>query len=145
MSEDVSSSLHLISQPLQGKLPAFPKLNFCVVDVRDVARAHIEAMVRPEANGERFICGGDLLWMEEVGDILREAFPDRKIPKGTLPSWLVRLFARVNPPLKQILPELDKQRLVSNEKAQRVLGVTFRPGRESILDGAQTLIDHKVV
>ena len=140
MSEDVSSSLQLISQPLQGKLPAFPKLNFGVVDVRDVARAHIEAMVRPEANGERFICGGDLLWMEEVGDILREAFPDRKIPKGTLPSWLVRLFARVNPPLKQILPELGRKRAYSNEKLKSVLGIEPIPADEAVRASAESLI-----
>ena len=30
-----------------------------VVDVRDVAIAHVEAMVRPEANGQRFILDGD--------------------------------------------------------------------------------------
>jgi dihydroflavonol-4-reductase len=78
---------------------------------------------------------------------LRDAFPAyrKKLPTRKMPSFLVRFLAMVNPPLKQILPELDKQRLVSNEKAQRVLGVTFRPARESILDGAQTLIDHKVV
>ena len=141
MSADVSSSLQLVSQPLEGKLPAFPKLSFGIIDVRDVARAHIEAMVRPEAVGERFICGGDVLWMDEMGAVLREAFPDRKIPKGTLPNWLVRLFSRVNPPLKQVLPELGKKRGYTNEKLKAVLGIEPIPADEAIIASAKSLIE----
>lgn len=140
MSKDVSSSLQLVSQPLEGKLPAFPKLSFGVIDVRDVARAHIEAMLRPEANGERFICGGDILWMDEMGEVLRKAFPDRKIPKGTLPNWLVRLFAQLNPPLKQVLPELGKKRAYSNEKLKTVLGINPIPADEAVIASAKSLI-----
>ncbi|WP_018148947.1 SDR family oxidoreductase [Henriciella marina] len=140
MSKDVSSSLQLVSQPLEGKLPAFPKLSFGIIDVRDVARAHIEAMLRPEANGERFICAGDLLWMEEMGEVLRKAFPDRKIPKGTLPNWVVRLFAMANPPLKQTLPELGKKRAYSNEKLKTVLGIDPIPADEAIRASAESLI-----
>mgnify|MGYP003132901032 FL=1 len=140
MSKDVSSSLQLVSQPLEGKLPAFPKLSFGVIDVRDVARAHIEAMLRPEANGERFICGGDILWMDEMGEVLRKAFPDRKIPKGTLPNWLGRLFAQLNPPLKQVLPELGKKRAYSNEKLKTVLGINPIPADEAVIASAKSLI-----
>lgn len=140
MSKDVSSSLQLVSQPLEGKLPAFPKLSFGVIDVRDVARAHIEAMLRPEANGERFICAGDILWMDEMGEVLRKAFPDRKIPKGTLPNWLVRLFAQLNPPLKQVLPELGKKRAYSNEKLKTVLGIDPIPADEAVVASAKSLI-----
>ena len=32
-------------------MPACPKLNFAIVDVRDVAAAHIKAMTVPEAAG----------------------------------------------------------------------------------------------
>ncbi|HIG22406.1 aldehyde reductase [Henriciella sp.] len=141
MSKDVSSSLQLVSQPLEGKLPAFPKLSFGIIDVRDVARAHIEAMVRPEAVGERFICGGDVLWMDEMGEVLRNAFPDRKIPKGTLPNWLVRLFAQLNPPLKQVLPELGKKRGYTNEKLKTVLGIEPIPADEAIIASAKSLIE----
>ena len=140
MSEDVSSSLQLISQPLEGKLPAFPKLSFGIIDVRDVARAHVEAMTNPRAVGERFICGAEVLWMEEMGEVLRKALPSRKIPKGTLPNWLVKLFARVNPPLKQILPELGRKRTYSNEKLRTVLGIEPIPAEEAIRASAESLI-----
>jgi dihydroflavonol-4-reductase len=140
MSKGVSASLQLVSQPLEGKLPAYPKLSFGIIDVRDVARAHIAAMLRPEANGERFICGGDVLWMDEMGAVLRKALPDRKLPKGTLPNWLVRAFATVNPPLRQVLPELGQKRGYSNEKLKRVLGIEPIPADEAIMASAESLI-----
>ena len=36
-------------------MPACPKLNFAIVDVRDVATAHVKAMTLPEAAGALFI------------------------------------------------------------------------------------------
>ncbi|MGB3624660.1 MAG: aldehyde reductase [Henriciella sp.] len=140
MSEDVSSSLQLISQPLEGKLPAYPKLSFGVVDVRDVAEAHVRAMTLDEAAGERFIVGDRVMWMEEIGEVMRQAYPDRKIPKGTLPNWAVRLFANLNPSLKQILPELGKERDFSNEKMKTVLGMTPIPAEDAIKASAESLI-----
>ena len=34
-------------------MPFVPKLNFAIVDVRDVATAHIKAMTLPEASGNK--------------------------------------------------------------------------------------------
>ena len=140
MSEDVSSSLQLISQPLEGKLPAYPKLSFGIVDVRDVAEAHLRAMTSAEAAGKRFIVGDRVMWMEEVGAVLREAYPDRKIPKGVLPNWLVRLLSFANPPLKQILPELGQERDFSNDRLKQVLGITPIPAEDAIRASADSLI-----
>ena len=63
MSADVSTSLAMVIQPLKRALPAYPRLHQGIVDVRDVAKAHIEAMERPEANGERFIVCAETLWL----------------------------------------------------------------------------------
>ena len=78
--------------------------------------------------------------MDEMGEVLRKAFPDRKIPKGTLPNWLVRLFAQLNPPLKQVLPELGKKRAYSNEKLKTVLGINPIPADEAVIASAKSLI-----
>lgn len=140
MSDDVSSSLQMVSQPLEGKLPAYPKLSFGIIDVRDVAEAHVRAMTLPEAAGERFLLGDKVMWMSEMGDVLREAFPDRKLPSGTLPNWVVKLVSYINPPLKQILPELGKTRSFSNEKLRTVLGITPVASEDAIRASAESLI-----
>ena len=141
MSGDVSASLELVTQAMQNKVPAYPKLTFGIVDVRDVARAHVEAMERPAAAGERFLVGNEVLSFSEIGEVLREAFPDRKLPKGELPNWLVRMMVPLNPTLKQILPELGKRRAYTNAKAREQLEIDFIPAKDAIIASAQTLVD----
>ena len=145
MSADVSSSLELIIQPMASKLPAYPKLSFGIVDVRDVAEAHVCAMTLPEAAGERFILGDKTMSFEEIGQVLREAYPDRKLPKGTLPNWFVKLAANFNPPLKQVIPELGRERKFSNSQLKRVLGITPIPAENAIRESAETLVRLGVV
>ncbi|MEL7040397.1 MAG: aldehyde reductase [Pseudomonadota bacterium] len=140
MSGDVSASLELVTQPMLNKVPAFPKLSFGIVDVRDVALAHVAAMEKPKAVGERFIVGERVLSFTQIGDVLRDAYPGRKLPKGDLPSWLVRMLTLVNPTLKQIVPELEKERAFSNEKSKSMLGINYIPAEEAILASTNSLI-----
>merc|ERR1712039_995403 len=51
------ASPYVFRQALLGKKQ--PNLVYSVVDVRQVATAHVEAMLRPEANGKRFILDND--------------------------------------------------------------------------------------
>lgn len=141
MSGDVSASLELVTQPMMNKVPAFPKLTFGIVDVRDVAAAHVAAMEKPEAAGERFIVGERVLTFTEIGEVLREAYPNRKLPKGELPSWLVKMLTVVNPTLKQIVPELGKHRGFTNQKSKSVLGIDYIPAKDAILASTNSLIE----
>ena len=147
MSNDLSGSLEIITQLMTGKVPASPRVGFCVVDVRDVADAHYQAMVRPEAAGERFLAAGRFMWMEDVADVLRVNFPDyrKKLPKGVLPDWLLRAITLVNPPARQLIPELGRERHCSNEKARQVLGWAPRAEEDAIIEGAQSLVDLNVI
>ncbi|MBR9826247.1 MAG: aldehyde reductase [Alphaproteobacteria bacterium] len=140
MSEDVSTSLSLVSTALGGTLPAFPPLAFGVVDVRDIAKAHVEAMLRPEAAGERFIMSAGELWFREVGDILREAYPDRKIPSSEMPVWLAKLFALFMPALKPSAHRLGRLNRYSNQKAREQLGIEFRSPQDAVRASAESLI-----
>ena len=78
LTADNFGSLQILSRMLEGRVPRYPSLAFEVVDVRDVADLHIRAMTAPEAEGERFIATGELLWMGEVAAILREQLGRRR-------------------------------------------------------------------
>lgn len=147
MSGDLSASLELLTIPLSGTVPAVPRVGFGIVDVRDVAAAHVAAMTVPEAAGERFLVSQPFMWFSEVADVLREAYPAyaKKIPKGTMPDVMLKLVAMFNPTLKQIIPELGRERQLSSEKARRILGWQPHTAREAIIDGAKSLIDAGVV
>lgn len=43
------SSGDLITNLMNGKYPGLPKISFPIVDVREVAKAHLEGLRRPEA------------------------------------------------------------------------------------------------
>ena len=147
MSGDLSASLELLTMPLSGKIPAVPRIGFGIVDVRDVAAAQVAAMTVPGAAGERFLVSQPFMWFSDVADVLRDAFPAyaKKLPKGTMPDFMLKIVAVFNPALKQVIPELGRQRQISNEKARTILGWTPRTANEAIIDGAQSLIDAGVV
>jgi len=148
MSGDFSASVEILTQLLSGKLPGTPRVGFGIVDVRDVAAAHVLAMTNPAAAGERFLVSDKFMWFSEVANTLRGKLPpayDKKLPKGELPGWALKLMANINPAVKQVIPELNRERQVSNEKAKRILGWQPRTAEEAILSGAKSLIEHKAV
>ncbi len=139
MSRGVSASLGMITASLKREMPAFPKLHQGIIDVRDLAKAHVEAMRREEAAGERIIVCSESLWFKEIGEILQDAHPDRRMPKGELPNWLVRFMSRFRPELKLIAPNLGRPRNYDTRKAKALLGMEFRPAQEAILASADSV------
>lgn len=58
----------------------FPVRNYTLVDVRDVAKAHIQAFELPSANGRYCLVGG-ALHFSEVLDILHDHYPTLPLPE----------------------------------------------------------------
>ncbi len=141
-SGDFSTSLEAIKKLLEGSMPGMPNLGFGIVDVRDVADMHVRCLTAPNMAGERFICSGPFLMMDRVAAILREGLGPqaRKVPKLKLPNWLVRIAARFDPVISQVIGELGKRRESPATHAREVLGWVPRPATESILDTARDMI-----
>jgi len=89
----------------------------------------------------------DFYWMKDIAKILKQGLGDkaRKVPSISIPDFLVRLFAVFDPVVRTRPFELGKRRLVSSDKARRVLGWTTRPVPETILDTARSLQAHGLV
>lgn len=141
-SGDFSTSLEAIKKLLEGSMPGMPNLGFGIVDVRDVADMHMRCLTAPNMAGERFVCSGPFLMLDEVAAILREGLGQqaRKVPKIKLPNWLVRIAARFDPVIGQVIGELGKRRESPPSHAREVLGWVPRPAKESILDTARDMI-----
>jgi nucleoside-diphosphate-sugar epimerase len=141
---EVSGSNHLIRSIITGAIAAIPDLYFPIVDVRDVAAAHLEAMVTPEAAGERFLLSNGLaLSMSDIAAIIRENVPDvaAKVPTRKVPNIVVRLGALFNPEFRSIVPDLGYAKRTSNEKARRLLGWQPRDPHEAIIAAARSMVD----
>jgi len=141
-SGDFSTSLEAIKKLLEGSMPGMPNLGFGIVDVRDVADMHVRCLTAPNLAGERFICSGPFLMLDEVAAILRAGLGPqaRKVPRLKLPNWLVRIAARFDPVIGQVIGELGKRRESPANHAREVLGWVPRPAEESVLDTARDMI-----
>lgn len=143
LAADYSTSILLVKRLLDGDMPGAPRLYFGIVDVRDVAAMHITCMTHPAAKGERFLAAaGEFLSISQIGRILKRTMGPaaKRVPTHELPDFLVRLAARRDPAVQQILPELGKRKNGSNAKARRLLGWEPRSNEEAITATAESLI-----
>lgn len=131
---------------LGGKLPAVPKVDINVTDVRDLATAHRLAIEVPEAAGNRYICASEPVRLGEIVAMLAAEYRPRgyRVSTRPLPTWVLRSLALVNDDM-WLVNSLAGPKRVSSEKARRELGWAQRPVRESIIDTAEDLIAHGIV
>ncbi|CAG0882440.1 unnamed protein product [Cyprideis torosa] len=62
-----ATSVVMIRQYLEREFPAVPNFRIPIIDVRDVALAHLRAMFTAEAADRRFICAGPSISMTQIG------------------------------------------------------------------------------
>jgi nucleoside-diphosphate-sugar epimerase len=128
---------------MDGKIPACPRLTFGVVDVRDVADLHLRAMTHPAAKGERFLAvSSDFMTILQIAQVLKSRMgaAAKRVPTRELPDWILRLIAKFDSSLGQVVPELGTRKNATNEKARRVLGWSPRPREEALVATAESLV-----
>jgi dihydroflavonol-4-reductase len=79
----------------------------------------------------------------DMATVLRDRLGEqaKKVPTRRLPAWLVKATAFTDPALKLIVPELNKSKTASGEKARRMLGWAPRSREDSIVATAESLIE----
>jgi nucleoside-diphosphate-sugar epimerase len=143
LGPDYSTSILLVQRLMDGQMPGCPKIYFGVVDVRDVADLHIRAMTDAAAKGERFLAvAGDFMSILDIAKVLKSRLgaAAKRVPTLQLPNWLVRLASVRDPAVKQILPELGRQKNATNEKARRLLGWAPRSNEDAIVATAESMM-----
>jgi nucleoside-diphosphate-sugar epimerase len=148
MGTDVSGSNHIIQNMLNGGMPAFPHLYIPIVDVRDVATAHVLALEHADAAGERFLLSnGPALRMDAIGAAMRSHLGAgaAKVPTRVIPNAVVRAGALANPQFRAMVPDLDYSKKTSNEKARTMLGWSPRPAEDAIVAAGESMVARGVV
>jgi nucleoside-diphosphate-sugar epimerase len=146
LTMDSLGSVQFIQRLIDGRMPRVPRIGLNIVDVRDVVEAHILAMTRPEAAGQRFIANGDFMWMKEVAAVLRARLGERgsKVPTRDLPDIVVRAGALVSPALRTLKPLLHRSHRFSSAKIRHVLDWTSRPAADTVVECAESLVSRSV-
>lgn len=142
MDPNYGTSLELIEQLLDGQIPLLPNINLPVVDVRDVAHMHVNAIDNDETIGERFAANAGALSMIELANPLAAAYPDKKVPSRVAPNFLLKLVARFEKSLAQVVDNVGRNGDVEASKAERVMGFTYIPSVDSALASAEYIVEN---
>ncbi|MNX61955.1 NAD dependent epimerase/dehydratase family protein [compost metagenome] len=144
LGPDISSGFEVLKQMLDGSMKFIPKVSFGIVDVRDVADLHLRAMSNPAANGQRFLAfSGDIISLPEIAYLLKNKLGNQanKVSTRILPNWSVKIIALFNDKAKNILPQLNKVKNASNQKAKTILDWKPRTSEEALLASAESLFE----
>ena len=145
----LSTSVRFVRSMLAGDLDRLVPQYFGVVDVRDVAEAHLRAMTADAAAGHRFLVVADgppqsfrglaLILQRGLGDaaarVSAEEYTDDE----------VRQLAQLVPAFREALTQLGKRPVIRNAKAKALLGWAPRPVEDTILDTARSLLEKNLV
>jgi len=143
-----SESFSMLKQMGDGTMKrGAPRWGFGVVDVRDLAKAHIAAGFHPDANGRNIISGheSDLF---EMSQELKHKYSQYPLPNSAVPKWLAWLIAPMlggGMTRDLVAKNFNVAFHADNSKAKKELGMTYRPLRQSMEDMFQQMIDVKMI
>jgi nucleoside-diphosphate-sugar epimerase len=142
-----SASLSTMKQFTDGTLlTGAPELVMGVVDVRDVADAHLRAGFTPEAHG-RYIVNADSLTLLEIGKILRHRYGSLyPFPRTTAPKALVKLIAPVVGLTREFVDRnIGYPLAFDNHRSRDELSLSYRPVEQTITEHFQQMLDDGLV
>ncbi len=147
LEKDYSDSGEIIRKLLAGEIPGLPKIHFPVVDVRDVAEMHLQALEMKGAAGNRFICVNESSSYQYIAKTLKEAFPEygKKIKTFEFPDFFIRIYSLFEKDTKAITVELGRKRSYDNSKSRKMFDWTPRSNKEAINSMAKSMIKFGVV
>lgn len=130
------TSVGLVRKLLLGEYPGLPDIGFPIADVRDVAQAHVSALVETRAIGQRFLLGDQFQTFAQIAQRLRRLAPGfaKSIPRRTLPHWMVKLIALADADARGIVGQLGHDGSLSTAKARNLLGWSPRPVDATLAD-----------
>ncbi len=141
----VSSSTSIIRDVLLNTFKGCPKFGLGIVDVRDVAKAAVQALQK-QAQG-RFILNSESIWWNEMAEILKDEFPNAPISTRTIPNLFMYIAAIFDKRLSFsfIRGSINRKDQFSNERLKNDLGINPRSVKESLIDTAKSLYELGIV
>jgi len=136
LTYDMGASNLLIRALLVGRLPALAKIQFNVVNVLDVAKAHVLALKSDSAAGQRFIVSEKALWLSDIAEILKNnGF--KKVPTIVAPNFLLGFLSFFLKDIALFKDRLGKSQITKSDNAKKLL--EWKPGfvEDAIVDTAK--------
>ncbi len=140
-----NSSETMIAEIMRGNYPGFMDVKLSVVDVRDVAEAHFNAMFKEGTNGKRYICAGSLASVEDIFKHLAEELDQYGYKINNKFVTAEDIVASGNAVAQRMIPLIGKSMVVSNGKSKTELGMNYRPLKQTVKEMAHSIIKQGLV
>lgn len=146
VSNSQSFSIDLLKQLGDGRLwPAVPFLPFAVVDVRDVAKAHIQASFEPSAQG-RYLVAEKVSSSIQIAKTLSKRYKRSfKFPFFVAPKFLVWLLAPMYGLKRDYIGRNVNYEIAIDNKKSKSLNFSYTPIEDTVIEHYQQLLDHNEV
>ncbi len=140
LGNDISGqSMSMIEQMLRGKIPMLANAAIPMVDVRDVANVHVQAMTHATAAGQRIIASrSEAIHLTEIAKILKD-YGYKGPSTRVAPNLLIHIMSLFDSEAKGMLGFLGMNISADNSKARELFNWTPRPFSETVLDAAKSI------
>ncbi len=140
-----SESFAVIKQMADGTMKAgAPPLEVGMVDVRDVAEAHMRAGFLADAEGRHITSATTMSFIQLGRALAAKMGPDWPFPKSELPKWLVWLagpLASKTVTRAFVVKNMGYPWRADNSKAREALGVTFHDVADAAAEMVRQMAD----
>jgi nucleoside-diphosphate-sugar epimerase len=141
-----NTSIEPVRRLLAGAIPAIPHLSWNVVDVRDVAGAHVAALTAPNAADRRYLLSAGNRWMMDIAKNLAADFEGRaSVPTRAAPGWLLWVMSFWDGAAARVVGDLGKQVRMDASAAKSDLGFDPIAPELSVRECAESLLAHGIV
>lgn len=140
LGSDISGqTMRVVDQMLRGKMPMVPRVNLPMVDVRDVAKLHVQAVSLAGAAGQRIIASrARPESFSGIAQILKDngyKGPSTRI----VPGFVLRIVALFDREAKGMLGFMGTNIISDNSQTRRLFDWTPTPFEKSVLDAAEAV------
>ncbi|MEW7007409.1 NAD-dependent epimerase/dehydratase family protein [Lentilitoribacter sp. EG35] len=140
-----SESVAVMKQLGDGTMKmGVPHFEIGIVDVRDVAEAHMRAGYIADAEG-RHITSAKTMTLLEMGQTLEKKFGSNwPFPKSTAPKWLLWLVGPIANKMftrEMISKNVGHAWKADNTKSKEKLGITYRSTETAVIEMFDQMID----
>jgi len=140
LDTEFGSSMALIDQLVKSTKRMLPDLKLGIVDVRDVAKMHVDAIKIPETRGERILSTSETLSFVQIAKIIKANNPNLRVVTRRAPTFMLRFLAFFNKKQRPGLLLVGRPNLISNEKARELFKMNFISAEKTVIETAEFLI-----
>ncbi|KAF7549367.1 hypothetical protein G7Z17_g6438 [Cylindrodendrum hubeiense] len=141
-----SGSLFTIDQLLSGyMLVGVPDLAFALVDVREVAAAHVRAAEVESAQGRYIVSRSKMMPFVDISMLLKPMHPSSwQLPSWMIPNWILHILGPLMGLSRRWLDSnLSITFSVDNTRSIEEFGIEYRPVAQSLADHYYSWAAHK--